>query len=169
MALQTSPPISLNNIKAEFGATGTRSITEFYRGGAFVPNTPQNSKVPTSGTISLLDFLGASREVPLAGSISSIIVESIQGPSLPPPPDRVDLYGTSTATVSGGSGNYTYSWSITSGTAKVFGSSTGPTFTIYDTVVTNTYSRGNIRCVISDGKTSITRDTTYSLYYERLF
>lgn len=59
MALPTSPPISLNQIKAEFGATGTRSLTEFYRGGPFVPNIPANSNIPTSGTISLLDFLGA--------------------------------------------------------------------------------------------------------------
>lgn len=59
MALPTSPPISLNQIKAEFGATGARSLTEFYRGGAFVPNIPANSGVPTSGAISILDFLGA--------------------------------------------------------------------------------------------------------------
>ena len=60
MALQTSPPISLNDIKAEFGATGARSLTEFYRGGPFVPNIPENSGVPTSGAISLLDFLASS-------------------------------------------------------------------------------------------------------------
>lgn len=63
MALPSSPPISLNQIKAEFGATGSRSLTQFYRGGAFVPNTPANSGVPTSGSISLLDFLGASNLV----------------------------------------------------------------------------------------------------------
>ena len=63
MALPTSPPISLNDIKAEFGATGSRSLTAFYRGGSFVPNIPANSGVPTSGSISLLDFLGASNLV----------------------------------------------------------------------------------------------------------
>lgn len=65
MALPTSPPISLNQIKEEFGATGSRSLTEFYRGGAFVPNIPQNSNIPTSGAISLLDFLGAANYVPI--------------------------------------------------------------------------------------------------------
>lgn len=63
MALPTNPPISLNQIKTEFGATGTRSLTEFYRGGSYVPNIPANSGVPTSGSISLLDFLGASNLV----------------------------------------------------------------------------------------------------------
>lgn len=63
MALPTSPPISLNQIKTEFGATGSRSLTEFYRGGSYVPNIPANSGVPTSGSISLLDFLGASNLV----------------------------------------------------------------------------------------------------------
>lgn len=63
MALPSSPPISLNQIKTEFGATGSRSLTQFYRGGAFVPNIPANSGVPTSGSISLLDFLGASNLV----------------------------------------------------------------------------------------------------------
>lgn len=75
MALQSSPPISLNDIKAEFGATGTRSLTEFYRGGAFVPNSPQNSNIPTSGAISLLDFLGASNSLPI-GNLTDVTVRN---------------------------------------------------------------------------------------------
>lgn len=53
MTLQSTPPISLNDIKTEFGATGTRGLTEFYRGGAFVPDSPANAGVPTSGPIDL--------------------------------------------------------------------------------------------------------------------
>lgn len=53
MALPGSGTITLNDIKAEFGATGTRGLVEFYRGGAFVPSTSANASVPTSGAISL--------------------------------------------------------------------------------------------------------------------
>lgn len=60
MALPSSGTISLNDIKSEFGATGTRDITDFYRGGLYVPNIPVNSGVPMSGTIALTDFYGAS-------------------------------------------------------------------------------------------------------------
>lgn len=81
MALPSSPPISLNDIKTEFGATGTRSLTEFYRGGAFVPNTSANSGVPTSGAISLLDFLGASASpvIQLSNGSASGATSNISG------------------------------------------------------------------------------------------
>lgn len=62
MTLQSSPPISLNDIKAEFGVSGSYSLRDFYRGGGIVPNTPANANVPTSGAISVRDFLGASNQ-----------------------------------------------------------------------------------------------------------
>lgn len=60
MALQSSGAISLQDLKTEFGDTGASSLSEFYRGGSLVPNTGTNAAVPTSGTISLTDFYGAS-------------------------------------------------------------------------------------------------------------
>ncbi len=60
MPLPTSGTLTLNQIKTEFGATGTRGLTEFYRGGAFVANTSANAGIPTSGQIDILDFYGAS-------------------------------------------------------------------------------------------------------------
>lgn len=51
MALQTSGPISLANIQAEFGGSNPISLSEYY-GAA--------SGVPTSGTISLSNFYGKS-------------------------------------------------------------------------------------------------------------
>lgn len=167
MALPTSPPISLNQIKAEFGATGTRSLTQFYRGGTFVPNTSANSNVPTSGSISLLDFLGASARVNLGGSISSINVENTQGPT-PPGPISVELFGTSTASPTDGSGSYTYRWSIISGSAQPSGSTTSRTFTIKANVLGNGESTGQVQCIISDGVQSITRTASYRLRYNRL-
>lgn len=59
MALPGSGQISIDDLRTEFSATGTRGLSDFYRGGAFVPNTPANSGVPTAGVISLTDFYGA--------------------------------------------------------------------------------------------------------------
>lgn len=60
MALQSSGAISLQDLKTEFGDTGSSSLSEFYRGGSLVPNTGTNAAVPTSGQISLTDFYGAA-------------------------------------------------------------------------------------------------------------
>lgn len=65
MALQTSGAISLLDIQNEFGGSNPININEYYRGGAYVPNITQNNNVPTSGTISLSNFYGATAVVPL--------------------------------------------------------------------------------------------------------
>lgn len=167
MALPTSPPITLRQIATEFQAGGVVSLTDFYRGGGRVPNIPQNSNVPTSGAISLLDFLGATNYVDLGGSLTSINVEHTQGPT-PPGPVRTEVYGTSTATATNGTGNYSYNWSIVSGGAQQVGSSTNSTFTIMADLLGNTEVTGQLRCVISDGVQSITRTAVYRLRYNRL-
>ena len=59
MALPTSGTISLEEIKDEFGGDPQDGLTEYYRGGGRVPDTSNNSSVPTSGTIKLTDFYGA--------------------------------------------------------------------------------------------------------------
>jgi hypothetical protein len=59
MALPTSGNISLSQLIAEFG--GGTKLTDFYRGGAWVPNTAANANVPTSGQISMTQFYGASK------------------------------------------------------------------------------------------------------------
>ena len=54
MALQTSGAISISDIVTEFGGTAPHSLSEYY--GA-------DSGVPSSGTISISDFYGASAYV----------------------------------------------------------------------------------------------------------
>ena len=58
MALQNSGAISINDIVGEFGGTAPHSISEYYRGGTEVGSA--NTNVPTSGTIALSEFYGAS-------------------------------------------------------------------------------------------------------------
>jgi hypothetical protein len=60
MALQTSGTITLNDIRDEFDIIDSVTLSDLYRGGGIVPNTATNSNVPTSGTIKLSDFYGAS-------------------------------------------------------------------------------------------------------------
>lgn len=52
--------ISINTIVGEFGGTTPHSISEYYRGGGLVPNTPGNSAIPTSGAIALGNFYGSA-------------------------------------------------------------------------------------------------------------
>lgn len=59
MALQSSGAITLAQIAAEFGGAAPHAISEYYRGGIYVPDTAANIAIPTSGQIKLSDFYGA--------------------------------------------------------------------------------------------------------------
>ena len=61
MALPSSGPLSLTDIQAEFGGTNPISISEYYKGGAFVLTTDFAPNVPTSGRINISDFYGARK------------------------------------------------------------------------------------------------------------
>lgn len=58
MALPSSGTLSIQDIVDEFGGTAPHSLSEYYRNGAYVGSN--NTGVPTSGTISLSDFYGAT-------------------------------------------------------------------------------------------------------------
>ena len=60
MALQLSGPISLGQIQVEFGGSNPASMSEYYRGAGRVPFV--NPNIPASGTISIGQFYGATRE-----------------------------------------------------------------------------------------------------------
>ena len=62
MTLQLVPPISLGDVIAEYEAPLGTPLGAFVRGGAFVPDSPGNSGVPTTKPISLGDLLGSSNE-----------------------------------------------------------------------------------------------------------
>ena len=60
MTLQSSAPLTLNEIKTEFGNSSTL-LTSYYRGGGSVPNHEANANIPTSGNIKVLDFLNTDK------------------------------------------------------------------------------------------------------------
>lgn len=63
MALPLSGPLSLGQIQTEFGGTNPISLSEYYRGGAFV--TTNNPNVPTSGLIRISNFYGGVKQFAL--------------------------------------------------------------------------------------------------------
>jgi len=64
MALPGSGALSFSAIQTEFGGSNPISLSEYYRGGAYVRG--QASTVPTSGAISLSNFYGTSATIVLA-------------------------------------------------------------------------------------------------------
>lgn len=64
MALQTTGPISLQDLKNEFTSSNPVNIDDYYRRGDLVPDISINNSVPTSGKIDLNDFYGAVRHYP---------------------------------------------------------------------------------------------------------
>lgn len=62
--LPDSGPLFLSQIRGVFGGDDFTQLTDYYRGGRFVKDTPQNSKIPTSGKLMLTDFYGAGDDLP---------------------------------------------------------------------------------------------------------
>jgi len=63
--------ISMNTIATEFGGTVPHSLSEYYRGGGLVPNTPGNSAIPTSGQIAIGNFYGSANRSVVALTIAA--------------------------------------------------------------------------------------------------
>jgi hypothetical protein len=64
MPIKQAGNITFTEIANEFGGTVPHSLSEYYRGGSRVPDTPSsgvNNRIPTSGEIKISDFYGTSR------------------------------------------------------------------------------------------------------------
>lgn len=59
MTLQSNGAISFSNLQTEFGGSNPISLSEYYRGGAYVPSS-SSVNIPTSGAIKLSNFYGAT-------------------------------------------------------------------------------------------------------------
>lgn len=162
--MAVTKPVSLSKIVAEFGGPG--NLAAYVRGGSWVPNSPANAAISTTvAGLSLSQFEGASKSTPLSGFMSTI-TGLIANPNDPQPPSSMTVSAGGSVTVTGGSGNYTYNWSILSGRASISGSATGRNVTISALVRNWITDFGEIRCVVSDGTSSITIDGSYTLRYE---
>ncbi len=155
MTLPTSGAISLSDLQNEFGGPSPIPLTNYYRGGNYVPNTSINTKVPTSGSISIESFYGAdvavTVEITGTGSVSSTAGSNV-----------FSLGITSSAPPTG------YSWSTTAGTLSSTTSS-APTLTLSESTAGSTIT-ATVSCTVSVGAhtyptsstCSYTNDTTVS-------
>lgn len=112
MALPTSGPMSLSMIRGEFGGTGPVKLSDYYRGGGRVPNTPVNAGVPSSGPIRLSHFYGAT-----AYTTPSVSITQAGGTIFQPEPAPATqvVSAALNANGTGGTGNFTWAWRETAG------------------------------------------------------
>lgn len=168
MPLPSSGPISLEMIRQFYGGAAPDSIFEYYRGGAYVPNTAGNSGVPTSGAISLFNFYGQGS----GGGGGPALTASNSGATgsvfqNEPAPATRSVSGSGTVFASGGSGSYTCTWAHLSGSTSIptpASNNFSPTFTA--TVSKNTALTAVKRCTVADGvNTPVTTDMNVRLEY----
>lgn len=114
MTLPSSPPISMDQVLAEFGAPAGTPLHAFVRGGAYVPNITSNSSVPTAPPITLHQLCGASAyQSPV---ISGPTLVNFYGAQANPTRNYTVLSGQS---VTGGNGITSISWVRISGSAGI--------------------------------------------------
>lgn len=157
MALPTSGTLRLSQVIAYFG--GGNSLRDFLRGGAEVPNIPENSGVPSSGNISLRDLLGATNVEAVSISLPNASVTDNTSP--------MTAGVTANPTVSGGSGTKSYTWARVSGDSRLVitnSTSRTPTFTP-NTQADGTYS-AVWRVTVTDDSGSDSDDGTMTVIYD---
>lgn len=104
LGIPASQPAN-RNISSEFGNTpGADSISEYYRGGGYVPNNATN--VPTGGTISFSNFYGQSAYTPVSANISNMTSFGIDCGR----PYFISVTRPTNLSVSGGNGSYNRDW-----------------------------------------------------------
>jgi len=146
MPLGTLPPFSA--VKAFF--TGSDVFSDYRRGGPFVPNIPANAAISTTAEgLALTQFTGADKVTvqPLAVSANDVNVFQPEG--------ATQANGSSFASATGGTGNYTYQWQLVSGVSCHTGSLTGAGINFRITFGT---AEAIYRITVSDGVSTVSQD-----------
>jgi len=87
MAFQTGP-ISASALASYYGVPRPLNLGKMYRGGGYVPNTPQNAHVPTGGTLRYSDFRNSyvwPFDITTVVSQAQNLVNSVPGGIIMPP------------------------------------------------------------------------------------
>jgi len=126
MAITASGIIKVSDIATEFQDTTPYSLSEYYRGGAKVPNSSQNSNVPTSSAIRLGNFYGAVRRVALTQTFATNTTQTAIGISTLPG----YVAGITDITITVNNGVYLYSTDVSSPALAISGATAGDTVTL---------------------------------------
>ncbi|HDS1550748.1 TPA: hypothetical protein QEK98_003003 [Stenotrophomonas maltophilia] len=166
MPLPSSGPISLAMIRQFYGGAAPDSIFEYYRGGAYVPNTAANSAIPTSGAISLFNFYGQGGSggggALNASSSSANKTDNLTEPA----PAFKTVTATGNVSASGGSGSYTCTWAHLSGSTAIPTPAANVFSPSYSASVAKNDTLSAVkRCTVSDGTSSVFTDMSVNLAY----
>lgn len=160
--MAVSNPATMSSVYAEFGAPAGTPLSSFLRGGAYVPNSPQNAAVPTSLPIALSQLAGAVKYIPISLGGSTVI----QGNSCGLPTTQQTYTSGGSITVSGGNPGPSVSWSYISGDASIAQNIAGLT-PQWNSAVNRGASKSAVwRVTVSDGVSSAQRDVTVNLFHD---
>ena len=85
MTLPTSGPLSLSAIAGEFGGGAPISVSNYLRGGAYVPSNSHNTNIPTTASnVAFSDYYGGTKaslqRITFTSSTTWVVPNSISGP-----------------------------------------------------------------------------------------
>jgi hypothetical protein len=134
-------------VRAEFGAPAGTPLHNFYRGGPWVPNIPQNANVPAAPPVRLAQLAGAVVYAPPV----------ISGPfDITMPAHQSSATGT--WTVSGGTGSYSVNWVKLSNTGEAINiNATNTLSPTWSRVHNNTEGDSSWRLDVNDGVQTVSR------------
>lgn len=160
MACPSSYPITLADVRAEFGGAAGTPLGSYLRGGSYVPNIPANSGVPTSKPITLGNLLGASASVPYAATAAPSYLSNVRiGTGI------VDS-GNCTTTVTGSVGSLSYSWTKISGGAITILSPTSATTKFRANFISLGSRTAYFQCTVTDSSLGTTNTNTVQVDLE---
>lgn len=146
MAVPANP--KLTEVITEFQAPANTHLSQFVRGGAYVPDAPPNAGVPSALPIRLSQLAGAVRWLPHSAVNT---------------PDTSEKYGFRGSTLSdnvtcnpiNGTGPFTYSWSVSPAGVLTIDSPTAKTTNIHRFVANAQLPTLVLDCVVSCVSTDV--------------
>lgn len=158
-----SNPATLSSVVSVFG--GPNNLTAYYRGGSYVFSWSGTANIATSASsLKLSQFSGAVKYNPIVVTVSPSPSTTTKSGG---PLYGAVTSGVVTASATGGTGSYTYSWTYVSGSTNMTCNSPSAAATSFST---ETNISGAITTVwkvtVSDGTTSNTYNESVTLDYE---
>ena len=102
MTLQSSGPISLDQIRTEYGISGAVSMNQLYRNGSYVDNTKEVTDAISSVSDSGFPWMGYSNDRYNYGNLNTksilpplrCLISGVRVRWLMPPPAAIAMYCT---------------------------------------------------------------------------